>query len=89
MKSTKSLAHGKHEIRVYSYGDCEDFLLIEIVLVSFARITMRITILSLFLGHRLVFFSIIMTHIQEDVRSVAHVKSVNISLVRASHIFYT
>lgn len=51
---------------------------------------MRITIFSLFLRHRLVgFFSIIMANIQEDVRSVAHVKSVNISLAQASHMFYT
>lgn len=51
---------------------------------------MRITIFSLFLGHRLVgFFSIIMPNIQEDVRSAAHVKSVNISLARASRMFYT
>lgn len=52
---------------------------------------MRITILSLFLGHRLVgfFFSIIMANIQEDVRSAAHVKSVNILLAQASRMFYT
>lgn len=51
---------------------------------------MKITILSLFLGHRLVvYFSIIMANIQEDIRSAAHVKSVNISLARASCMFYT
>lgn len=54
MKSPKSLAHGKHEIGVYSYGDCANFVLIGIVFVSFAMITMRITSLSLLLGHRLV-----------------------------------
>jgi hypothetical protein len=81
VKSTKSLAHGKHEIRVYSMQlgrFCSNWN----YFCFFCYDYNEITILSFLLGHRFMGYvlPIIMADIQENVRTAACVKSIIILL---------
>lgn len=69
MKSTKSLAHDKHEIRIYSYGNCTDFLLVGIVFVFFFGYDYKNNNFVPSSGNRLMgyFFFIVTADTQEDV----------------------